>query len=163
MSMRKLLLTLKKKQHTKPVKKRSKKSHEIPFSPPKLWKRIGKNGIIPGLCGGLFYLIYLTKNNQSEAVRLGVTGSLTLLASEMSFYFVDTINMRSKVLNSNKGGIEMLREIVWNEGPQGLYKGIQACFFGSIIYGFSYFYIYKKLKEHYKQYIGKSSFVMFML
>lgn len=101
--------------------------------------------------------------NYFEPLRIGITGSLTLLSSEMTFYFIDTINMRSKVLNSNKNCISMFRHIVSNEGVSGLTKGIQASFYGAIIYGFTYFYLYKLFKETYKKHIGESSAFMFLL
>lgn len=44
----------------------------------------------------------------------------------------------------------MFKEIVKYEGVGGLTKGIQASFYGAIIYGFTYFYIYKQFKEYYK-------------
>lgn len=57
----------------------------------------------------------------------------------------------------------MFKEILKYEGPGGLVRGIEAAFYGAIIYGFTYFYFYKKFKEHYKTYIGESSAKMFMI
>lgn len=111
----------------------------------------------------LVYLAYRSKKTRFEPLRIGMTGSLTLLSSEMTFYFIDTINMRSKVLNTNKNCISMFRDIVKYEGILSLTKGIQASFYGAIIYGFTYFYLYKQLKEKYKKYIGDCSAKMFML
>jgi hypothetical protein len=57
----------------------------------------------------------------------------------------------------------MFRYIFRNEGVAGLTKGIQASFYGAIIYGFTYFYLYKLFKETYKKHIGESSAFMFLL
>ena len=71
--------------------------------------------------------------------------------------------MRSKVLDSNKHFLAMFKEIVKYEGIHGLTKGIQASFYGAIIYGFTYFYFYKKFKEIYKKRLGHTSAMMFMI
>lgn len=130
---------------------------------PYLWKRNSKKAILGIILSSLAYMAYRSKTTRFEPLRIGMTGSLTLLASEMTFYFIDTINMRSKVLNTNKNCFEMFRDIIKYEGVFGLTKGIQASFYGAIIYGFTYFYLYKQLKEKYKKYIGDPNAAMFML
>lgn len=84
---------------------------------------------------------------------MGAAGSLTVLIGEGSFYFIDAVNTRSKVLQSHENipFRTMFRDIVKTEGiSTGLYKGYSASFYGSIMYGGIYFSIYKGLKVYLK-------------
>lgn len=49
-------------------------------------------------------------------IRVGAAGSLTMLLSESSFYWVDNINARTKMLNENKSLHSMLRQVYTLEG-----------------------------------------------
>lgn len=83
---------------------------------------------------------------------MGAAGSLTVLIGESSFYFIDAVNTRSKVLSRNVPFYQMLSEIIKTEGfRKGLYKGYSASFYGSLMYGYLYFYLYKYLKVHLKE------------
>ena len=145
------------------MKKTQNRMRALPFLMPYIWKRNSKKAVLFVFCSSLLYAAYRSKTTDFEPLRIGMTGSLTLLSAEMTFYFIDTINMRSKVLNTNKNFLSMFRDIVKYEGVRGFTKGIQASFYGSIIYGFTYFYLYKQFKEKYKKYIGDCSAKMFMI
>lgn len=90
---------------------------------------------------------------------MGAAGSLTVLIGESSFYFIDAVNTRSKIIqHHNAPFYRMLREIVVKEGiRKGLYKGYSASFYGSLMYGYIYFYIYKGLKVYMKESLGGPS------
>lgn len=106
------------------------------------------------------YALILNQARQSEneIVRMGAAGSLTVLIGESSFYFIDAVNARSKILHHNTPFIKMMRDIVKNEGVlKGLYKGYSASFYGSMMYGAIYFYIYKGLKVHLKKSLDSPS------
>lgn len=94
------------------------------------------------------YLLSLHKarSSESEVLRIGAAGSITMLLAESLFYCIDAVNTRSKVLPDNVRFIDMVRKILKAEGMYGLYKGYSASFYSSILYGYMYFYIYKGLK-----------------
>ena len=83
-------------------------------------------------------------------MRIGAAGSITTLIGESSFYFIDAINARSKVLEQNLSITEMSKKVIREEGIGGLFKGYTACYYSSVLYGYLYFYIYKGLKGYLK-------------
>ena len=96
--------------------------------------------------GAYVYSLYKAKNSDNEVRRIGAAGSLTVLIAESSFYFIDAVNARSKVLKTNVKFPVMLRHILKTDGVAGLFKGYSASFYSSILYGYLYFYIYKGIK-----------------
>lgn len=101
--------------------------------------------------GIYLYSIYKAHKSENEVLRIGAAGSITTLIGESSFYFIDAINARSKVLTNNVGFGTMLKKVLKNEGVQGLFKGYSACYYSSIFYGYLYFYLYKGIKCHLKE------------
>ena len=99
------------------------------------------------------YMYTLMKLNHSddEVLRIGAAGSITVLVGESTFYCIDAVNTRSKMLNENVGFREMVSRILKNEGIYGLYKGYSATFYGTIIYGYLYFFLYKASKIYMKE------------
>jgi len=47
------------------------------------------------------YSIYRAQKSDNEVLRIGAAGSITTLIGESSFYFIDAINARSKILDHN--------------------------------------------------------------
>lgn len=94
------------------------------------------------------YLLFLrfSLKTDNEMLRVGAAGSITMLVSESSFYCIDAVNARSKMLETNVGFKEMLRRIRVNEGVFGIFKGYSATYYSSILSGFIYFYFYKGIK-----------------
>lgn len=101
--------------------------------------------------GAYIYSIYRARKSDNEVLRIGAAGSITTLVGESSFYFIDAINARSKVLKENISMGQMMKQVIKTEGIYGLYKGYSACYYSSILYGYLYFYIYKGLKCHMKE------------
>lgn len=99
------------------------------------------------------YMFSLIKANHSEdeVLRIGAAGSITVLVGESTFYCIDAVNTRSKMLKENVGFKEMASRIIKSEGIYGLYKGYSASFYGTIIYGYLYFFIYKASKIYMKE------------
>ena len=62
-------------------------------------KRIG---IGLTFCGAYGLLCKYTTNHYSEAVRLGMAGSLANCACECVFHIIDTVNIRAKVDSGSK-------------------------------------------------------------
>jgi hypothetical protein len=89
--------------------------------------------------------------SDNEMMRVGAAGSLTMLVGESSFYCIDAINARSKMLEANVGFREMMQKIIKNEGYCGMFKGFSATYYSSILSGFIYFYLYKGLKVTLKE------------
>jgi hypothetical protein len=108
---------------------------------------------------GVFSTVYGTtmwkfRDHPNEIFRMALAGSLSNMACEVCFHFADTINTRSKVHKINVGTYRMLNQIFMEEGMYGLYKGVSACFYGSIVCGFLYFSLYKLLKSEFKKLAG---------
>ena len=80
-------------------------------------------------------------------MRVGAAGSLTVLVSESSFYWLDAINAKSKMLRHNLGLFEMAPKVLYEEGAYGFFKGYSSTYYSTMYSGFVYFYVYKALKN----------------
>jgi hypothetical protein len=100
------------------------------------------------------YLSYKSVYSENEILRMGVAGSLANLAVESSFHFVDTVNVRAKLSDSNESSLKMVKRIYNKEGIVGFSRGFSACFYGSAACGFIYFSLYKLFKVHFKELFG---------
>ncbi len=109
------------------------------------------------------FSLYKARHSDNEVLRIGAAGSITILISETSFYFIDAVNARSKILEKNVKFTEMIKTIVKNEGVSSLYKGYSSAFYSSILYGYLYFYIYKGLKVFLKDHFHPESTSTFAL
>ena len=52
-------------------------------------------------CGAYGLLCYKSKSHPSEAIRLGIAGSIATSVCECAFHLVDTLNIRSKVTSKD--------------------------------------------------------------
>lgn len=114
-------------------------------------KRLRYNLFVASFTGIYMYSIYRAHSSENEVLRIGAAGSLTTLIGESSFYFIDAINARSKMLTNNVSFTYMMKNVLKTEGVQGLFKGYSACFYSSIFYGYLYFYMYKGIKCYLKE------------
>ena len=71
---------------------------------------------ISAFAASYIYILNRSRKSESEILRMGAAGSLTVLIGEGSFYFIDIVNSRSKVLAHNAPFNKMIREIVQKEG-----------------------------------------------
>ena len=108
------------------------------------------------------YTLYKARHSDNKILRLGAAGSVTTLLGESTFYFLDGINLRSKLLSENIGLKEMFSKVIREEGYLGLYKGYSSCFYSSILYGYIYFYIYKGMKVYMKEHLDPKSTSMYV-
>lgn len=69
-----------------------------------------------------------------------------MMMSELSFYPLDAVSSKSKVMNLNVGFFQMVPKIIAEEGFYGLFKGYSAAYYSSMYSGFIYFYVYKVMK-----------------
>jgi hypothetical protein len=62
---------------------------------------------------GLFcFSVYKAHKSENEILRIGAAGSITTLIGESTFYFIDAINARSKVLKHNVSFGTMMRNVI---------------------------------------------------
>ena len=101
-------------------------------------------------------MCYKGMYSKNEVFRLGVAGSLANVLVECGFHFVDTINVRTKVSESNDTSLKMMKKIYMKEGIIGFSRGFSACFYGSIACGFIYFSLYKIFKSYFRDYFGSN-------
>jgi hypothetical protein len=82
------------------INKKIKKEWKIASQPLKSAKFIA--------CCGLFtsaylYMISKAKKSENELIRIGASGSLTILACEVAFFPLDSLNLQQKVSVNNIG------------------------------------------------------------
>ena len=86
------------------------------------------------------------KSSDSEIVRMGAAGSLMTNFVEISFYLLDTVNTRSKIMDESISSLKLLDNVLKEEGATALVRGVSATYYGSVLYGGVYFYSYTWLK-----------------
>lgn len=92
--------------------------------------------------------LYKYKDHKNEIFRIALAGSLSSMIWEVIFHFADTVNIQSKLYSEKWSSMNVYKNIIHQEGINGLCKGISATYYGSIIGGFLYFALYKKLKSY---------------
>ena len=120
-----------------------------------------------GFCTGYGLLCWDSTKYESETFRLGVAGSLAMLICECAFHLVDTVNIKMKTAegkSAQKTTWQAMRSIYAKEGAYGFARGFSACFYGSIFCGFTYFFMYKTIKQSlYEMFPGINSTKVFFL
>jgi hypothetical protein len=89
------------------------------------------------------------KDSENEKIRMACAGCIAHLTVETSFHMVDTVNIRSKA-NHDAANITMRSLVakIWQkEGLIGFGRGFSAAFYGAVMAGFTYFFLYKFFKE----------------
>lgn len=92
---------------------------------------------------GLWTLGLLHKQSKQESLRLAFAGSISTCLMDCTTFSLDTINCRSKVLGEKlvKNRAEAFKAC------QNLHRGVSASFYGSLFYGYAYFYLYHNFKR----------------
>ena len=75
-------------------------------------KRLRYNLFVASFTGIYMYSIYRAHSSENEVLRIGAAGSLTTLIGESSFYFIDAINARSKMLTNNVSFTYMMKNVL---------------------------------------------------
>lgn len=96
---------------------------------------------------GFARFLHKARQSKNEVLRLAAAGSVMTQISELSFYCLDTINSRSKISTESISMMRMLRNVINEEGATALFRGIAATYYGSMFYGFTYFFSYPWLKK----------------
>ncbi len=84
-------------------------------------------------------------------MAFGFPGMITQLVSDLSFHFIDTINVRCKGDPSLKKLSDIIASLRRKAGIRGFFYGIGSTFFGSSLGGLAYFTLYKQFKTMFKQ------------
>lgn len=56
-------------------------------------------------CSGYLAACYKAKSIESEALRLGIAGSVACMLCESSFHVIDTVNTRMKVYSGDANAV----------------------------------------------------------
>lgn len=69
---------------------------------------------------------------------------------ETSFHMIDTVNIRSKATPqlASSNFVSLVSKIWAQEGMLGFGRGFSAALYGSVFAGFTYFFLYKLLKQN---------------
>jgi len=115
-----------------------------------------------GFCTAYGLICRSTTNHPSEAIRLGIAGSIATMICECGFHIVDTVNIRSKVVDGGSSNVQkstwqQVRQIYTKEGVFGFGRGFSACFYGSIFCGFTFFALYKLIKLKLYEIFGENT------
>mmetsp|Transcript_4045 Transcript_4045/g.3942 ORF Transcript_4045/g.3942 Transcript_4045/m.3942 type:complete len:139 (-) Transcript_4045:300-716(-) len=97
--------------------------------------------------GYLSFLYYSKHHTNQDLLKIASAGSLTAFTVESLFYFMDAINLRTKVQVENARLVDMGKEIWSKDGIGGFYRGYSVSFYASFLYGISYFTLYKHCKN----------------
>ena len=100
-----------------------------------------------GLLSSYAAACYSARTCKSQFIRTGIAGSLATITVESCFHAIDTVNIRTKASEKNISFANMIKKIYKTDGLLGFGKGFSASLYGSAIYGFAYFAIYKSLKQ----------------
>lgn len=104
-------------------------------------------GFISAFTGLYAFGLYKARDCESHLLRIGATGSLTMLINDVSMYSVESINARQKMIRGgNVSMMDMTKKILKSEGVAGMYRGYSASYYSIITHGFFYMYFYKAIK-----------------
>ena len=94
--------------------------------------------------GSMAYTFYRAPLLQDPIWRYACAGTAANLFCEVIMHSVDTINMRSKIINGPKLYVFELLKL---EGVSSLMRGIQPVLYGYFVASMVYFYTYAHLKS----------------
>jgi hypothetical protein len=109
-----------------------------------------RNGIFTaGIFTSVFFFLAVNDgpNLESPYMRYAVAGTMSTLAVELLTHGIDTVNMRSKIINAPKIYVLNVFKL---KGFLSLFKGIQAIIYGYTFSSMLYFYSYAALKDQIK-------------
>jgi hypothetical protein len=105
----------------------------------------------PGFSSAMYFSLFLGVGTyiigpeiESKYVRYALAGTIGTVAVEFITHPIDSINMRSKVINGNKLYVP---KFLYLQGFTRLFLGINAVIYGYTLSSMVYFYSYIKFKE----------------
>lgn len=93
--------------------------------------------------GAMGFTLYSAPTLEDPFMRYACAGTAASVLCEVIMHCVDTVNMRSKIINGPK---IYVFELIKHEGFFTLFRGIQPVFYGYFIAGLVYFYAYAHSK-----------------
>ena len=86
-------------------------------------------------------------NIANEYMRYALAGTSAFLIVDVLVHPIDTLNMRSKVLDSKGRTIHNVYRLLRITDAMQLFRGLNAVMYGTVLSGLVYFYAYAKLKK----------------
>lgn len=93
--------------------------------------------------GAMGFTFYSAPTLEDPILRYACAGTAATLFCEVIMHGVDTVNMRSKIINGPK---LYVFELIKHEGVFTLFRGIQPVLYGYFIASLVYFYVYAHSK-----------------
>ena len=87
------------------------------------------------------------QNIADEYMRYALAGTSAFLIVDVLVHPIDTLNMRSKVLDSKGRSIHNAYRLLRITDFMQLFRGLNAVMYGTVLSGVVYFYAYAKLKK----------------
>ena len=87
------------------------------------------------------------QNIANEYMRYALAGTSAFLIVDVLVHPIDTLNMRSKVLDSKGRTIHNVYRLLRITDAMQLFRGLNAVMYGTVLSGVVYFYAYAKLKK----------------
>ena len=87
------------------------------------------------------------QNIADEYMRYALAGTSAFLIVDVLVHPIDTLNMRSKVLDSKGRTIHNAFRLLRITDAMQLFRGLNAVMYGTVLSGLLYFYAYAKLKK----------------
>ena len=87
------------------------------------------------------------QNIDNEYLRYALAGTSAFLIVDVLVHPIDTLNMRSKVLDSKGRSIHNAYRLLRITDFMQLFRGLNAVMYGTVLSGVVYFYAYAKLKK----------------
>ena len=107
----------------------------------KLFKSLAGFGVL-GTCCNYIY------KSENKYLKMSCSGVMAQVVSDIIFHPIDLININTKYNFSHKtNSYSTMMKVYRSHGLKGFYIGLDVLVFSSIIYGFSYYTIYKYVKE----------------
>jgi hypothetical protein len=94
--------------------------------------------------GSMGFTFYGAPKLEDPILRYACAGTAANLLCEVIMHGVDTVNMRSKIINGPK---LYVLELIKHEGLYSLVRGIQPVLYGYFVASMVYFYAYAHSKD----------------
>lgn len=93
--------------------------------------------------GAMGFTFYRAPSLEDQVLRYACAGTAATLFCEVLMHAIDTVNMRSKIINGPK---LYVFELIRHEGLPSLFRGIQPVLYGYFVASLVYFYAYAHSK-----------------
>jgi len=81
---------------------------------------------------------------ESPYLKYALAGSTATVFCGVTIHGLDTLNMKSKIIDGNK---VYVLELLRRKGLKELYRGVVPLYYGMMISAFAYYYLYSWMRE----------------